>query len=54
MRFFRGDAEERAEFADMTEIFDRVWYGLLPVIDGSDLAAIRTRVAALLERKTYA
>lgn len=48
VRSFRGRDEARRAFAEMTDIFDRVWYGVMPVIDNHGLARMRERVAALL------
>lgn len=50
VRHFRGGADERRDFAEMTDLFDRVWYGLVPVLDPVGLEEMNSRVSALLER----
>lgn len=48
VRSFRGAGEARRVFAEMTDVFDRVWYGLLPAVDEDGLQAMRGKVGALL------
>lgn len=43
---FRGDGRE--EFAALTDLFDRVWYGRMDLVTPEGLRALRTRTAALL------
>lgn len=49
VKTFRGEVPARKELADMTDLFDRVWYGLIPVLDSGGMPRTRERVAALLE-----
>ena len=49
VRFYRGENTERRELASMTEVFDHIWYGLVPVLDSAGLDNMRVRVATLLK-----
>ncbi|MCC8191216.1 MAG: DUF4129 domain-containing protein [Planctomycetes bacterium] len=48
VRGFRGGAADRRNLADLTDLFDRVWYGTAPVLSETALAGLRDRVGALL------
>lgn len=43
---YRGPADERQTFGELTALFDRVWYGRKPTA-GDDLDDLRNKVAAL-------
>jgi hypothetical protein len=43
---YRGPAPERARFSELTELFDRVWYGRKPA-EGGNLDQLRLDVAML-------
>jgi len=48
VRRYRGPEEERGAFADLTELFDRAWYGLKPPA-GASLAELRSTVDSLIK-----
>ena len=47
VRRYRGPEDERGVFADLTSLFDRVWYGFKPAQDRS-VDALRGQVEGLL------
>lgn len=46
VQYYRGPSDERAVFADLTELFDRVWYGRKDA-GGNDLETLRIQIARL-------
>lgn len=55
VRNFRGESEARRNFAEMTDLFDRVWYGFTPAVDITRLQEVKAQVARLLaEGKRHA
>jgi hypothetical protein len=47
VRGFRGPADQRATFASLTDLFDRVWYGL-EAAAGASLDAVKRQMAGLV------
>lgn len=47
VQLFRGPDEERAIFGQLTEVFDRVWYGRKVVPERASLEELRGKVAML-------
>jgi len=47
VRGFRGPAEQKATFSSLTDLFDRVWYGL-EAATGTSLDGIRSQMGSLM------
>lgn len=47
VRGFRGPAEQKATFSSLTDLFDRVWYGL-EAATGTSLDGIRSQMGGLM------
>lgn len=48
VRQFRGEGRARNDFAEMTDLFDRVWYGSVPALDAAGFRSVKKRVGTLL------
>lgn len=50
VRSYKGESAMRREFADLTDVFDQVWYGLVPISGDGEIRSLASRIARLLSQ----